>query len=128
MPFCDTEYISVGGNRQSAAADCSPSSGLVAFGADVNVALWRPQDPSQVGIRALLRGHIERVTAVCFSRCGAQDVETLLSGAANGEIRMWHLAKEISSRKCSSYANAHRGAINVIAFPLRLCDIRYRRS
>ena len=36
------EYIAVGGNRHPSAADWDITSGLVAFGADRNVALWRP--------------------------------------------------------------------------------------
>lgn len=36
------EYIAVGGNRHPAAADWETISGLVAFGADCNVAIWSP--------------------------------------------------------------------------------------
>lgn len=115
MPFCETEYISIGGNRQSGAADCSLSSGLVAFGADVYIALWQPQDPSQVGIQTLLTGHIEKVTAVCFSKSGAQDVEILISGAGDGEIRLWQGPKKTPSWKCSTHTKAHNGAVNIIA-------------
>lgn len=35
------EYLAAGANRQTAVADWS-RSGLLAFGADVNVALWQP--------------------------------------------------------------------------------------
>lgn len=35
------EYLSTGANRQTAAADWSPC-GLLAFGADSNIALWAP--------------------------------------------------------------------------------------
>ena len=35
------EYLSVGANRQTAVADWN-EDGLVAFGADSNIALWRP--------------------------------------------------------------------------------------
>ena len=34
------EYIAAGGNRHPSAADCSATTGLVAFGADRNIALW----------------------------------------------------------------------------------------
>lgn len=37
----DIEYLSVGANRQTAAGDWS-IDGTVAFGADTNIALWRP--------------------------------------------------------------------------------------
>lgn len=42
MVSITTEYISVGGNRHPAAADWNLHSGLLAFGADNNVALWDP--------------------------------------------------------------------------------------
>jgi elongator complex protein 2 len=35
-------YISVGGNRHPSAADWDQRSGVLAFGADQNVALWKP--------------------------------------------------------------------------------------
>jgi elongator complex protein 2 len=35
------EYLSAGANRQTSVADWS-KTGLLAFGADVNIALWRP--------------------------------------------------------------------------------------
>lgn len=37
------EYISAGGNRHPAAADWDSKTGLLAFGADRNVALWQPK-------------------------------------------------------------------------------------
>lgn len=36
------DYISVGGNRHPSAADWDLRSGVLAFGADQNVALWQP--------------------------------------------------------------------------------------
>ena len=36
------EHIAVGGNRHPSAADWDPISGLLAYGADCNVALWLP--------------------------------------------------------------------------------------
>lgn len=36
------EYLAVGGNRHPSAADWDPASGLLAFGADRNVAIWSP--------------------------------------------------------------------------------------
>jgi hypothetical protein len=35
-------YISAGGNRHPSAADWNRGSGVLAFGADQNVALWKP--------------------------------------------------------------------------------------
>lgn len=116
MSFCEAEYFSIGGNRQSAAADCSIASGLVAFGADVNVALWQPQDSSQEGIRALLTGHIDRVTAVRFSPSGTQESDSLVSGSGDGEIKVWRELRRDFTWKSSSAVKGHNGAVNVIAF------------
>ena len=43
MVSITSDYISVGGNRQPAAADWDVHSGVLAFGADNNVALWDPK-------------------------------------------------------------------------------------
>ena len=42
MLEASVEYIAVGGNRHSAAADWDTTTGLVAFGSNRNVALWKP--------------------------------------------------------------------------------------
>lgn len=42
MSRFQSQYIAAGGNRHPAAADWDPISGLLAFGAENNVALWKP--------------------------------------------------------------------------------------
>jgi elongator complex protein 2 len=42
MAPVEVEYIAVGGNRIGAAADWDKDSGLVAYGAGTNIALWSP--------------------------------------------------------------------------------------
>jgi elongator complex protein 2 len=42
MVSVSTDYISVGGNRHPGAADWDVQSGVLAYGADNNVALWEP--------------------------------------------------------------------------------------
>lgn len=37
-----TEYLAAGGNRHPSAADWDLGSGLLAFGADRNLAIWSP--------------------------------------------------------------------------------------
>ena len=37
------EYLAAGANRHPCAADWDSLSGLLAYGADINVALWQPQ-------------------------------------------------------------------------------------
>lgn len=49
-----TDYISVGGNRHPGAADWDVQTGVLAFGADNNVALWDPLVSSNMndGVRS----------------------------------------------------------------------------
>jgi hypothetical protein len=42
MARVNTDFIAVGGNRHPSAADWDPQSGLLAFGADRNIAIWNP--------------------------------------------------------------------------------------
>jgi hypothetical protein len=42
MASVSTDYISVGGNRHPGAADWDVQTGVLAYGADNNVALWKP--------------------------------------------------------------------------------------
>ena len=35
-------YLAAGGNRNPSAADWDAATGLLAYGADQNVALWKP--------------------------------------------------------------------------------------
>lgn len=43
MVRVETEYISIGGNRHPGGADWDVRSGVLAYGADNNVALWAPK-------------------------------------------------------------------------------------
>ena len=68
MTLATTDYISVGGNRNTSAADWDRETGQFAFGADQNVAIWKPHfDESQRSVSTLLRGHDGKVTAVKYS-------------------------------------------------------------
>lgn len=42
MVSISPEYISAGGNRHPAAADWDTATGVLAYGTDINVALWDP--------------------------------------------------------------------------------------
>jgi len=42
MNTVELEFLAAGGNRHPAAADWDPASGVLAFGAGNNVALWSP--------------------------------------------------------------------------------------
>ncbi|KAL5337087.1 WD40-repeat-containing domain protein [Aspergillus crustosus] len=111
-----TEYISVGGNRHPAAADWDVQSGILAYGADNNVALWSPQDESHRGVYAVLVGHADKVSAVKFYTCPTTGTKLLLTGSADRTVRIWR-AEPIDQRR---FAHAltltdHTGSINAIA-------------
>ncbi|EXJ80374.1 hypothetical protein A1O1_08518 [Capronia coronata CBS 617.96] len=117
MPLeVEYEYISVGGNRHSAAADWSASSGLLAFGADQNVAIWEPLNETGRGITALLSGHSSKVTAVKFFT-GSQEplTENLVTGSANGELFLWKIDGPSHTWTLLDKAKAHDGTVNTIA-------------
>ncbi|KAH6625203.1 RNA polymeras-like protein II Elongator subunit [Boeremia exigua] len=85
-----SEFISIGGNRNPAAADWDVNgSGILAFGADSGIALWDPQDQKLVGVHAVLNGHTKAVNAVKFFPSTSSSVSVLLSGAADNTIRIW---------------------------------------
>jgi elongator complex protein 2 len=118
MPaIVENEYYSVGGNRHSGAADWSVASGLLAFGADQNVAIWSMLDDgdSGHGIVALLAGHSSKVTAVQFVSLPQHD-GCLVTGSANGEILVWRRLDHATKRWiCSERLAAHDGTVNTIA-------------
>ncbi|RHZ47668.1 Elongator subunit ELP2 [Aspergillus thermomutatus] len=116
MVSITTEYISVGGNRHPAAADWDVQSGVLAFGADNNVALWDPRDTSQRGVYALLVGHTDKVSAVRFYTCPATGTKLLLTGSIDQTIRIWRA----DSVKTPKFTHAHTltghtGSVNTIA-------------
>ena len=116
MPEVTTEYISVGGNRHSAAADWSTRSDVLAFGADQNVALWQPLDEANRGIFALLGGHKAKVNAVRFlQRSNSDGDELIVSGDADGEIRISKHSAHSSTWESTFATKAHKGAVNCIA-------------
>ncbi|KAL8285028.1 hypothetical protein RB600_009456 [Gaeumannomyces tritici] len=95
-------YISAGANRHSAVADWS-HDGIVAYGSDANIALWRPTDERPRGVTRLLRGHKDTVKAVKFIPMGTEgdsDKETeaassyLVSGSDDQCLILWELGHD----------------------------------
>jgi len=114
--YVQSEYYSIGGNRHSAAADWSRTSGLIAFGADQNVALWRPLDGDDTGVSALLSGHVEKVTAVKFLLLStAPSGEVLITGSADGETVLWEQSASDRLWHQRSSVKAHDGSVNTVA-------------
>jgi len=51
------EYLAAGANRHPSAADWDPLSGILAYGADRNIALWRPQVSFSCKVSSLARDY-----------------------------------------------------------------------
>ncbi|KAI0447526.1 WD40-repeat-containing domain protein [Xylaria telfairii] len=116
----EVEYLSVGANRHTAVADWS-QDGLVAFGADSNIALWRPHDSQARGVTSLLSGHADVVKAIKFlpksedKGEGDERKTYLLSGADDHCLKTWELPSDGSAATCIQTLREHTAAINCIA-------------
>ncbi|KAK0653453.1 Elongator complex protein 2 [Lasiodiplodia hormozganensis] len=112
-----TNFIAAGGNRQPNAADWDQhGSGLLAYGAGNNIALWDPLDPTYRGSYAALSGHTNTVNVVKFFPSSKSQEKIILSGAADNTIRIW--ASDASSPtgfQEKAVLTAHTASINTIA-------------
>jgi elongator complex protein 2 len=108
-------YYSIGANRQTAASDWADCyGGVVAFGADVNLALWRPSDQKVWHPRTL--GHKGLVKAVKFlpARPGDQSSH-IVSGGDDKSVKLWRLDQSSGEVDCVQTVEAHTAAVNCIA-------------
>ncbi|KAF2278578.1 WD40 repeat-like protein [Westerdykella ornata] len=119
-----SEYISIGGNRNPAAAAWDVEGGsFLAFGADNAIALWDPLEESLRGVRLLLNGHKKSVNAVTFFPTGSKDTSIILSGSADHTLRIWRGQMEpVLSFDLVKTITEHQGPITRIA-TLPGCDI-----
>ncbi|KAJ6121868.1 hypothetical protein N7512_004333 [Penicillium capsulatum] len=116
MASVATEYISVGGNRHPGAADWDVQSGVLAFGADNNVALWDPLDNSHRGVHALLVGHSDKVSVVRFYTCPSTGTRILLTGSVDHTVRVWQKRSGDSLKyRLACTLEGHTGSVNAIA-------------
>ncbi|RSL58514.1 hypothetical protein CEP54_007755 [Fusarium duplospermum] len=108
------EYLSSGANRQTAVADWS-RSGILAFGADINVALWQPSLDPPKGVSSLLSGHKTTVKAVAFLPETDEDDNTyLITGSDDKTLIIWKAPKAGYDFKPIQTSSEHAGAINCI--------------
>ncbi|KAL3455706.1 6-phosphofructo-2-kinase-domain-containing protein [Aspergillus heterothallicus] len=116
MVSINTDYISVGGNRHPAAADWDVQSGILAYGADNNVALWDPLDETQRGVYSVLVGHSNKVSVVRFYTCPTTGAKLLLTGSVDCTVRIWR-AESTDPRQFTQAVTLaeHTSSINAIA-------------
>ncbi|KAB8237838.1 hypothetical protein ETB97_012885 [Aspergillus alliaceus] len=111
-----SDYICVGGNRHPAAADWDVQSGVLAFGADNNVALWDPKDTFQRGVYSLLVGHTDKVNAVRFYTCPITDTKFLVTASADRTVRIWRAVTGNNSHfTLAQTLEGHTGSVNILA-------------
>ncbi|KAL6719593.1 Elongator subunit elp2 [Lecanora helva] len=103
------EYITAGGNRHPSAADWDHSSGLLAFGAGKN-------GNDGTGLRCLLAGHTDDVTAVKFFLEPESQQVAILSGSVDRTVRVWQRPLSNTSRFYPAVTlESHVSSINCIA-------------
>ncbi|KAI7357766.1 hypothetical protein KC336_g22104, partial [Hortaea werneckii] len=116
------EFLAAGGNRHSSAADWA--TGLLAFGAGHNLAIWNPQDDERnPGVTALLAGHTGHINAVKVADLD-EGRRCILTGAADKTVRLWKgttsgsdddTGTPLSSFEETGCLVAHEGSVNTIA-------------
>ena len=118
LPFAP-EHVATGGNRHPAAADWDKDgSGLLAYGADCNVAIWDPQNSGHNGVRSLLYGHKDTVNAVKFFKPveSASWKVVILSGSSDHTLRVWiDDPQSPNGFKEAAVVEDHRSSINAVA-------------
>ncbi|KAJ9651936.1 Elongator subunit elp2 [Neophaeococcomyces mojaviensis] len=113
----ESEYLSIGGNRNTAASAWCAEAGFLAYGADQNIAIWRPLAGHRHGVSQLLQGHDERVTAITKSQDA--NLIRLISGDAKGNLIIWSFDSSNNSWTQTSKINAHAGAVNTVTVVCR---------
>ncbi|RDW83971.1 Elongator subunit ELP2 [Aspergillus mulundensis] len=110
-----SEYISVGGNRHPAAADWDVQTGILAYGADNNVALWDPLEESHRGVYSVLVSHTDKVNVVRFYTCPTTGTKLLLTGSVDCTVGLWR-TDTIDQRKFTHALTLteHTGSVNAI--------------
>ncbi|QSL65485.1 hypothetical protein MERGE_002797 [Pneumocystis wakefieldiae] len=104
--------LSIGCNISPNCSDWDVYSGMVAFGAGKNVALYDPLDQDCRGIVQIMKGHEGFVTVVRFFGAFFGGNPGILSGSADSTVRIW--SKEQNYYKCAYTIAYHTGSVNII--------------
>ncbi|RDW89310.1 WD40 repeat-like protein [Coleophoma cylindrospora] len=105
------EYLAAGANRHPSAADWN-DEGVLAYGADRNVALWNPQSSQSKGLICILGGHTDTVNAVKFIP-GSPGI--LLTGSVDKTVKIWKKTDKEQGYECVQTLTNHESSVNCIA-------------
>ncbi|EKD13555.1 WD domain-containing protein [Drepanopeziza brunnea f. sp. 'multigermtubi' MB_m1] len=119
MAQASADYLAAGANRHPSAADWD-TAGLLAYGADRNVALWQPQNETSRGVHDLLDGHTDTVNAVKFVP-GTPGL--LLSGSVDKTVKIWSNDQSTNRYSCIQTLSDHSNSINCIGVSSRSSKI-----
>ncbi|KAL8734481.1 MAG: hypothetical protein Q9166_001380 [cf. Caloplaca sp. 2 TL-2023] len=115
MVLFRSEYIAAGGNRHPAAADWDPVTGLLAYGSDRNIALWKPLSEQHEGVFAMLCGHSHDVNVVKFFHPATYSPHLLLSGSVDQTVRLWQTDSTINDLyKSVGVLQGHTASVNCL--------------
>lgn len=108
-------YYSIGANRQTVASDWADCyGGVVAFGADVNLTLWRPTDQKVWHPRTPM--HKGLVKAVKFLLARPNDQSSyIVSGGDDKCVKLWRLEHATGEVDGVQTVETHTAAVNCIA-------------
>ncbi|XP_071811428.1 elongator complex protein 2-like [Apostichopus japonicus] len=114
---CETCFICSGCNRLPNCVDWG-SNGLIAFGAENSLALYKFHNNNAAGaIRNLLKGHKGKVHCVKWLQqnlkpAKAEDGLEIISGAADNEIIIWRIQNGI--HQAQSHLQGHNGVVTAV--------------
>ncbi|PQE21585.1 hypothetical protein CJF32_00004258 [Rutstroemia sp. NJR-2017a WRK4] len=115
MSKLTSEYLSAGANRHPSTADWD-ESGILAYGADRNIALWRPGNKTTKGVFQLLGGHTDTVNVVKFL---PKSRGLFLSGSVDKTVKIWKPDSTTNdahqSYTCIQTITDHASTVNCIA-------------
>ena len=108
----EVDYLAAGANRHPATADWN-ESGVLAYGANNNIALWRPQNTESQGVYDFLCGHTDTVNAVKFLPNSSNGI--LLSGSVDKTVKIWSKNTASGRYSCIQTILDHGSSINCLA-------------
>lgn len=106
------EGIFIGANKQTQVSDYNERKQIVAYGAGKNIALWKPMDPSNLGVYRTLKGHVAEVTCIRF----VTGTDLMISASEDFEVRVWKFVNidGVETADCIQVLHHHSHTITTV--------------